>query len=114
MLSALRRIAPSFDVLCTPEHKRLLADHEAWSWGDELAQQRWPRQWEEHPSTFASWIERERQRLGVADAAAVMNFVRETVKEPRFDDHEAAAAYIAQTYSHEEITAQARAFWLRE
>ena len=79
VLSALRRIAPSLDVLCTPEHKRLLADHEAWIWGDELAQQRWPRQWEEHPSIFASWIERERQRLGVADAAAVMNVVRETV-----------------------------------
>ena len=43
-----------------------------------------------------------------------MKVVRETVKEPRFDDHEAAAAYITRTYSDEEITAQARAFWLRE
>ena len=113
-LSAIRRIAPPVDVLCTPEHKRILADYEAWEWGDELAQQRWPRQWEEHPALFASWIEDERERLGVADAAEVMNVVREAVKEPRFNDHEAAAAYMVRTYSDDDITAQARAFWLNE
>lgn len=113
VLSALRRIAPSFDVLCTPEHKRLLADHEAWDWGDDLMRQHWPHQWSDTPSTFANWIEDERQRLGVADATEVMKAVRAVAGQSN-DDHEAAAAYIVQTYSDEEITAQARAYWLVE
>ena len=113
VLAALRRLAPSLDVLCTPEHKRILADYEAWSWGDELAQQHWPRQWEEHPSIFASWIEDERKRLGVADAAAVMSIIRRVAGQSG-DDHEAAATYMVQTYSHDDITAWARVFWLNE
>ena len=112
-LSAIRRIAPPVDVLCTPEHKRLLAEHEAWEWGHELAQQHWPRQWRDSPATFVNWIEDERQRLGAADATEVMKAVRDVAGQSD-DDYEAAAAYMVETYSYEDITAQARAYWLAQ
>jgi len=113
LCSSLRRFAPEPDAFATGENKRILADYEAWSWGYELAEQRWPNQWRDHPAAFARWIEEERQRLDLPGPEAVMSEIR-SVAGPGGDDYEAAAQYLVQTRNPDQIEKEVRAFWLTE